>query len=265
MGVRLILAFIVLPLISSAQFSFLGADAHGMANTHVAIPAYSSVYHNPAGIAAFNQSFLSVNYFKTLPIEGLNTIGAQGVFSNSLLDVGFTADNFGDQYYRESRAGLILAKQLDKVSIGVKGSYYGVNIEDMSSRNGFIGEAGMLVNPSRFFSLGLHVLNITGTQLYTDVYLPTVVAFGAAIHPDEKLTISSQADFVTGQKLVYRFGLSYQIREALGLSSGVDPELRSLHFGLNMFVKQYGLNYAVSSHPNVGLAHHLSFVFRFNE
>jgi hypothetical protein len=247
------------------QYSFLGADAYGRANSLVAVSTFSSVYHNPGGVGSLDHSFISVGYLRTLPIEGLHTVGAQGVYVNKALNIGFTADSFGDKYYRESRLGAILAKKMDKVSVGLKMSYLGVNIDELSSRNTLLGEAGMMVTPNRFFSLGLHLINFTGARLYGDVNLPTVVAFGLAINPSDKINISSQVDYILDHKPKLRLGLNYKIRDELALSSGINPEMRSVHFGANVLVKRYGFFYAVATHPNVGLAHNLSLIFKFNE
>jgi hypothetical protein len=248
-----------------SQYSFLGADAYGRANSLVAVSTFSSVYHNPGGVGVLNQSFVSAAYFRTLPVEGLHTVGVQGVYANKLLNVGFTADSFGDKYYKESRIGAVLSKRLDKVSIGVKFSYLGVSIDELSNRNTLLGEAGMLVTPNKFFSLGLHLINFTGARLYGDVNLPTVVAFGVAINPTDKINISSQMDYILDDKPRLRMGLHYKLRKELGLSTGINPEIRTVHFGTNIMVKQYGLFYAVATHPNVGLAHNLSLTFKFGE
>lgn len=250
---------------AACQYTFLGADAYGRANTLVAVPAYSSVYHNPGGVGALNHSFVSVGYFRALPVAGLHTVGAQGVLVNKLLNVGFSADSFGDKYYRESRVGAVLAKKMDKVSLGLKMSYLGVSVDELSNRNTVLGEVGMIVTPSRFFSLGLHLMNFTSAKLYGDVNLPTVISFGASINPGDKVNISSQLDYILNQKPKLRVGLNYRIREELALSTGINPEMRSVHFGANVLIKQYGFCYAVATHPNVGLAHNLSLIFKFGE
>lgn len=248
-----------------AQYSFLGADAYGRANSLVAVPNYSSVYHNPSGIARLTHSFLAFNYFKTLPVEGLHTVGLHGVFKNDIVDLGFSADSFGDKYYRESRAGLVLAKKMDKVSIGLKGSYMGISIHDLSSRNTFLGEVGMMVTPSKFFSLGLHLVNFTAARLYGDVSLPVLLSFGGAINPSPKVSISSQIDYPFNTKPVVRFGMNYQIRPELGLATGVNPEMKTVNFGANVVIKKYGILYAVGTHPHVGLAHQFTLIYKLHE
>ena len=260
-----IFGFLWLTSQSYSQYSFLGADAYGSGNSWVAVPSFSSIYHNPGGIGSIKNSFVSTHFLRTLPVEGLSTIGISGVFVNKLFNAGLYADSFGDQFYRESRFGLAISKKIDKVSIGLKGSYYGVNIDEMSNRSIFLGEAGMMVAPSEFFSLGLHILNFTGGSLYEKNGLPTQISFGAAIYPNKKLSISSQFDYIPGRKTVFRMGLHYQMRDEIGFSSGINPEMKSVHFGLNFLLKQYGFYYAVASHPNVGLAHQLSLIYQFNE
>lgn len=249
----------------SAQYNFLGADAYGRANSLVAVSSFSSVYHNPGAVGDLDYSFLSVGYFKVLPVEGFNTVGLQGVFANNVVNAGFTADSFGDRYYRESRFGLVLAKKKDKVSIGAKLSYMGVSIHEMSNRNTLLGEVGMLVKPSKYFDLGLHLINFTGAKLYGDINLPTVISFGAALNPSDKVTLSAQVDYILKEKPKIRAGLNYILRKEIALSCGVNPELKSIHLGTLLSIKQYGFSFAVASHPNAGLAQNLSLIYKFNE
>ena len=60
-------------------------------------------------------------------------------------------------------------------------------------------------------------------------------------------------------------GLNYQIKESLGLSAGINPNLKAVHFGLNLDIKKYKFSYAVSTHPNVGLSNHLTLALLLNE
>lgn len=246
-----------------AQFTPLGADAYGQANSLVAVSSPAAVYYNMAGISDLKSSFLAVNYFKIMPVQGLQHIGAMGVYKNKVVNSGFSADSFGDSFYRESRVGLGFAKKVDKVSIGLKMTYLSTNIQDLSSRNAFLGEIGMMVNPSKFYSLGLNVLNFTQAKLYTS--LPTYVIFGGAIYPNSKIQISSQLDYPLNNKPKLRLGMKYKLRQELALSSGVNPDLKTVHFGVDLNIKKYGFTYAVGTHPNVGMANHLTLLFRFNE
>ncbi len=252
-------------LSANAQYITLGAGAYGRANSLVAIPDISSVYQNPAGIGCSNDNFVAVAINKTLPIEGLATVGAFGQINSKVVNFGFSVDNFGDQYYHETRLGLAAAKKMDKVSMGLKFSLLNNGVKEMSSRQTFLGEFGILAVPSKFFSVGLHVINFTRAKLYESQSLPTYVNFGIGLNPSKKINISGQVDYPVGEKPFLKMGLNYQVKESLGLSAGINPNLNSVHFGLNLSIKKYKFSYAVSTHPNVGLSNHLTLALLLNE
>ncbi len=256
---------IVFTISANAQYTALGASAYGRSNSLVAVADVSSIYQNPAGLGHLNYNFAAVAVHKTLPVEGLLTVGAFGLLKTKPVHFGFSVDNFGDQYYRESRLGLAAAKKIEKVSMGLKFSLMNNAVKEMSSRQTFLGEFGILATPSKFFSIGLHVINFTRAKLYESQPLPTFVNFGVGLNPSKKINISGQVDYLVGEKPFLKMGLNYQIKESLGLSAGINPNLKAVHFGLNLDIKKYKFSYAVSTHPNVGLSNHLTLTLLLNE
>jgi hypothetical protein len=242
----------------------LGAGAFGRANSLVAVAEISSVYQNPAGLGMLNYNFVSVGIHKTLPVEGFLTVGAWGNLATKDVNLGFSADNFGDQYYHETRLGLAAAKKMDKVSMGLKLSLMSNVVKEMSSRQALLGEFGIIVQPSKFISFGLHVINFTRARLYDSQVLPTFVNFGLGINPSKKVNISGQLDYPVGERPYAKFGLSYLIKDNIGLSTGVNPSVNAVHFGVNFDVKKYKFAYSVSTHPNVGLSNHLTLTWLLN-
>jgi hypothetical protein len=231
----------------------------------VAVPDLSSIYQNPAGIAYLDYNFASVAVHKTLPIEGLLTVGAWGNIKSKIATIGFSADNFGDEYYHETRVGLAVAKKVDKVSMGIKFSLLNNAVKEMSSKQTLLGEFGILATPSKFFSVGLHVVNFTRAKLYESQTLPTFVNFGVGLNPSKKINISGQIDYLVGEKPFLKLGMVYQIKDHLSLSTGVNPNLNSVHFGVSFDLKKYRFAYAVSTHPNVGLSNHITLAILLNE
>ncbi|MBX2951387.1 MAG: hypothetical protein KF870_02705 [Leadbetterella sp.] len=253
----------LLPYSSSAQFTVLGAEAFGRANSLVAVPGFSSMYQNPGGIGVDTSGFLSFNFLKILPVRGLHTTGVQGVFRGRGFNYGFSVDSFGDTYYRESRAGLALARKQDRVAMGVKISYIGVS--GVGPRSAFLGEIGMVVTPVPMVSLGLCMVNFTSAKFYDDHPLPTVLALGAGIYPNSRVNLSGQLDYRVGGGAALRLGLDYQVRKQLGFSAGIDPEMRSVHFGTRVLAGRYGFLYGIATHPYVGIAHHTTFIYKLHD
>jgi hypothetical protein len=230
----------------------------------VAVPCLSSIYQNPAGISYLENSQIALAYHKTLPVEGFNTLGFWGNYKSKKVDLGFSADNFGDQYYHESRIGLAASKKLDQVSMGIKFSLLNNAVKDLSSKQTILGEFGILVYPSRFFSMGVHVINFTSARLYASQSLPTFVNFGIGLNPSNKVNISGQIDYPVGQKPNLKLGMAYQIKDELNLSTGVNPSLKAVHFGLGFYIKKYKFSYAASTHPNIGLSNQISLTLQID-
>ncbi len=245
---------------SYAQFGVLGADAFGRANTMVAVPGYSSLYQNAAGIGDATGSFLAFNYLKILPVEGFHTAGAQGVFTGKTFHYGFLADSFGDRYYRESRAAVALAHRRDRVSLGVKALYMSMHSPGMRTRNAVAGEVGMLARPSPAISLGI---NLVASPAWVEGS-PVVLAVGAGVSPHPNIQISGQVDYGDHGSTL-RLGLHYRVREQLAFSAGVDPALRSLHWGTQILAGRYGFFYSIATHAYAGIAHHTTFIYRLYE
>lgn len=208
---------------------------------------------------------MAVGVLKTLPVEGLLTVGAWGNFDAKFINLGFSIDNFGDQYYHETRMGLAVAKKMDKVSMGMKFSLLNNSIKETSSKQAFLGEFGILATPSKFFSIGLHVINFTRASLYASQNLPTFVNFGIGINPSKKINISGQMDYPVGEKPYLKLGMAYRIQDNIALSTGINPNLNSVNFGVTFDVKKYKFAYAVGTHPNVGLSNHITLAILFNE
>jgi hypothetical protein len=250
---------------AKAQYTYLGAGAYGRANSLVAVPDQSSIYQNPAGIGYLDYHFAAVAIHKTLPVEGLLTVGAWGNIKSKLLNIGFSADNFGDEYYHETRFGLAAAKKMDKVSMGIKFTLLNNVVKEMSSKQTLLGEFGILATPSKFFSVGLHLINFTRAKLYASQSLPTFVNFGIGLNPTKKINISGQIDYPIGENPFLKLGMAYQIKDHLKLSTGVNPNFNAVYFGASFDVKNYRFAYAVSTHPHVGLSNHITLAFLMNE
>lgn len=247
---------------SSAQYTSLGAENYAMANSLVAFPNRTSIYNNPAGMSFFKETSLGLSYFRVLPVEGFNTLGAWATTHKKGFSFGFSADSFGDQFYKESRAGLAISKKLDKVSMGLKFSILNNKIEEVSSKQTFLGEFGIIVTPHRFFNLGLHVVNFTRASLYSSQDLPTIVSTGAILNLSKSARFSIQLDYPLNRKPELRTGLQYTVRPNLKLMTGINPVQKTVHFGLGGVFDNKSFDYAVATMPSVGLSHQFSLHYK---
>jgi hypothetical protein len=250
---------------SKAQYLQLGAHNFGSANTLSAVPNSSSIYSNPAAMAFFNKSLISVSYFKTLPVEGFNTLGLYGQLVKNNWAFGASIDSFGDQIYKESSGGVGIARQQDKVSFGLKFSVFNHKIEEISSRQTLLGQFGIMIKPHKFFNAGLQLINFTRARLYGIDPLPTMLLIGLALNLSQNVVLSPQVDYPLGHKPQLRIGLNYKIKPNLQFSTGINPSQKNVHFGVGYRQSSYGFNYGVATASNLGLSHQFSLDYYFGK
>lgn len=262
--ILLLLAGFCLPaLVCPAQVSVLGADAFGRGNSLVAVPGYSSIYQNPAGIAREPVGFLAFNYLRILPVEGFHTVGLQGVFVRKHFNYGFSMDSFGDRHYRETRAGVAMARAQDRVALGMKLSYLGFS--GGGTRSAVVGEAGMIVRVLPYLQLGTRIRYGNTYPEAGGATVPAVLTFGAGLSPNAKVNLSGQVDYWSKRSAEIRLGLHYRPRDQLGFSAGAYPAGRSLHFGTDVVIGRYGLIYSIATHPYAGIAQHTTLIYKLHD
>lgn len=242
-----------------------GAHSWGIGNAVVAVPHAQSFFYNPAGLAFARQSFVAASFHAPLDLPRLSTSGINGTLSVPKAVIGIGIDRFGDRLYNESKLGIAIAKKIDRVAIGVKVSYLNASVENTNSNSTVLTEFGIIATPSKWIRIGFHAFNLTGAQLFLSQQIPTVLRAGFAFVPDDKITISAEAEVVPSVTTFYKAGLSYRIKPFLDLRTGINTGVRTNHFGVGYINEKWALDYAIHSHPSLGLSNHLSLQLNFGE
>jgi hypothetical protein len=246
--------------VSQAQYTLLGAGGFGRGNALVASSDYASIYFNPAGIANHTESFVAATYYRHVPVSGFNTLAMHGTYRLHRINLGISADSFGDRDYHENRIGMAAAVKKDKVAIGVKFSYLNNAIAEISSKQTILGEFGILVDVTKKVNLGLRVSNFTRAKLYESQYLPTLVAFGVGYKVSPAITLTSQIDYTVAENTVFKAGLSYKFSEFLTLNTGISPYLKAVHFGIEAQSKPWIFQIGIMNSSNTGVSNQFSII-----
>jgi hypothetical protein len=226
----------------------------------VASSEYSAIYFNPAGIANHKNNFAGATYYRHVPVSGFNTIGIYGTYRLKNINLGLSADSFGDSDYHESRIGAAAAIKKDKVAIGLKFSYLNNAIAEISSKQAILGEFGILADITKKTTLGIRVSNFTRAKLYDSQYLPTLVAIGLGYKISPAITLNAETDYIVAEKTVFRAGLSYKFSEFLTLNTGISPYLKAVHFGLEANSNNWIFQLAVMNSSNIGISNQFSII-----
>jgi hypothetical protein len=243
----------------------MGARSWGIGNATVAIADNYSIFNNPAGLGFLKQNFASTSYHARYNIAGLQNLSLSGNYNTKYLNVGLGIERFGDKLYSEQKLGLALAKSSNRVSLGLKISYFQATIENFTSRNTLLTEFGVMTKLSSKVQLGFHAYNLTGAKLFASQHIPTVLHLGVSFAPTKQILLVTEAEKDIELPTLIKVGLEYQIVKNFYLRTGITSKLNNAHFGFGFQSKQFIFDYAVSSHSALGFSHHLTLSYQLTK
>jgi hypothetical protein len=235
-----------------------------MGNAMVALAQDQSFFYNPAGVAFLDHNFASASFHAPIDLPRLSTAGLNANLTFKPVNLGIGIERFGDRLYNESKVGIVLAKKIDRIALGIKGSYFNASAENVNSNGTLLVEFGVLASLHPMLRIGFHAYNITASRLFFEQRISTVLRAGIAFEASEKICFTTEAESVPGEYTFIKAGLEYQIANFLALRTGINSRVKSNHFGLGYMSSQWNLDYAVHTHPSLGLSNHLTLKLNFD-
>jgi hypothetical protein len=243
----------------------MGARSWGIGNATVAIADNYSVFNNPAGLGFLKENFASASYHARYNIAGLQNLSLSSNYNTKYVNVGLGVERFGDKLYNEQKLGLALAKSTNRVSLGLKVSYFQAAIENFASKNTLLTEFGVMTKLSSKVQMGFHAYNLTGAKLFASQRIPTVLRLGVSFTPTKQILLVTEAEKDIEQPTLIKAGLEYQIVKNFYLRTGITSKLNNAHFGFGFQSKQFLFDYAASSHSVLGFSHHLTISYQLTK
>ncbi len=243
----------------------MGARSWGIGNATAAVADRYSVFNNPAGLGFLKDNFVNTSYHARYNIAGLQTLSLSGNYNTKYANIGLGVERFGDKLYSEQKLGLALAKSTNRVSLGIKVSYFQAAIENLSSKNTLITEFGVMTKLSSKVQLGFHAYNLTGAKLFASQHIPTVLRLGLSFTPSKQILLVTEAEKDLDFPMLIKAGLEYQIVKNFYLRTGITSRLNNAHFGFGFQSKQFIFDYAASSSSTLGFSQHLSISYQLSK
>ena len=245
----------------------IGARSWGMANAVVAHSDHYAVVNNIAGLATQRDASVFSSYHSYYGFDGINTLAFGVVVPvQEELVSGFSVQRFGDKLYNELSFGLGVAHRINRISLGIKINYrqIAVNAPSLSlSKKALVVEMGGIAQLSSTVFLGAHVYNLAqgsfsgeGSEL-----LPTVLKTGLSYVPTKSLRLSAELVKDTDYPASLRAGLEYEPIPNLFVRTGIASKPGTNHFGLGFVGGSFTVDYAASSHPQLGWSHHFTLAY----
>ena len=244
----------------------LGGRAWGVAGASLAFADGWALWNNAGALGGVRNRQVVVAYDLRFGMKGLQTMAAgyvqplrKGVF-------GASVGRFGDELYSENTLGVAYSRGWDNVTLGMKANYMAVAMSEVGVRHCATLEIGGTARLLPELTLGFHAYNITRSRLdqNTGERLPTVLRLGVSYKPLEKIVLNAETEKDILFPASLRLGVEYEAVRNLRLRTGFASRPQTVTFGIGFSPKRLQLDYAVRTHPVLGLSHHVSIGWSLN-
>ena len=208
-----------------------------------------------------------LGYQASLNFTPFNTATAAILLPTRFGVTAFSAYKFGDDLFNNQMVSFAFAKKLGIMSLGIKTGILQYNIQGFGKRSVFIADMGGIAELTPTLTFGMHIYNFTQTVLASESQekIPTVIRLSLNYHPTDQLNI-----FIEGEKDIdldpdLKFGISYNIIEALTVRTGFSTISNRHSFGGGFHFKRFIIDYAISTNGNIGSTHSFGLTYALNE
>ncbi len=245
----------------------MGGRSWGLANASLTLADSWSIYNNVGGLARLTETSVMTASDHRYGMDGFTTVALAGVMPLSYGTYGVSIDRFGDRLYNEQRLGVAYGHQVDRVSLGVKASYAQVAISELGNRGRFVFEFGGIAELTPKLWMGAYVYNFAQARLasYGDERIPTVLKAGLSWRPLPQLMLNAETEKDVDYAARFRGGIEYQLARPFFLRIGIVTNPGAYHFGFGVKHNRLLFDYALRTHPTLGLSHHLSLNYRLEK
>jgi hypothetical protein len=268
-----VLFIICLSCVGSAQAGFekrdQGARPIGMGGAFVAIAdnAWAIVF-NPAGLTQLHGDEIAAFYSpQPFGMTELSLASFALAHPTSYGQVGFSLNRFGFDLYREVSGILSYANSYrDVFSFGINLTYNSLAIKNYGSASTIGVDIGILATITHGLRWGFFSANVNAPSIgQAREKLPQVYASGLSFSPADGLLLGLDVIKDIRYTALVRGGLEYRLVAPVCLRVGVGNNPTKFSSGLGVHYSFVQFDYAMTTHPDLGLSHQFSVAVDLNE
>lgn len=243
-----------------------GARQVGMGMSSIGMVNVYGAYNNQAAGAYLERPSFGIYYapvFLGQNVSNISAIIAVPVKKGGTL--GVSINYFGYSLFNEKKVGLSYAIKLAKwVSLGMQLDYLNTKISGYGSKNYVTFELGAFSKPIPELAIAFHVYN--PLKIYVDKAtgekVQTLFRFGVTYEAIKKFFISAQIDKDLTNKLIFRAGVEYTLKDIVNFRAGVATDPVTGTLGIGVMLKQ-GVSFdaAFSYQGNLGFQPHFGITY----
>ncbi len=226
-----------------------------------------SLFNNPAGIANIQNREIGLFYSPApFGVKELSNAFVSFVEPTSIGSFGAGFMIYGFELYKETRFAVGYSKKINNsFNIGITTVYKNISIKNYGNNGYLIINAGASLALTENANIGFTVENLTRTSLSNDAnQVPIVFLSGISYKFIDNLNSYLALRKEINYPLSVHFGTEYKIIDFLVLRIGTTNETNSYSGGLGIIYDFLQTDYAITSHPDLGLTHQFGLLIKLS-
>lgn len=247
------------------QAHTVGARAAGLGHAAVTMRGAGALFANISGVSSVKQPTLFAGYENRFGFnQGLHAVAAGWVQPTRYGTGSLSVYRFGDALHSHHRLSLGYSHRIEQFGIGLRLSEHQYHTEGFGTRFRTVIDVGGQAQLSPQFIFGLQLLNVTQSTLseVTQENIPTLVQVGLSYRPVAAWLLSAEVEHEVTQRPNLKLGAEYTVLQKFSLRTGFNSRELRQFFGLGWKHRVLDADYALCTHPRLGLSHQVSIAYR---
>ena len=257
--ITLIFFFLILNNTSSQILP--GANSIAQAHSDIAISKdIFSLFNNPAGVSIKNKREIGIFYSPSpYGIKELSNGFAAYREPTSFGNIAIGVMTYGFDLYNENEFVFGYSNEItENILWGISFSQLITKIKRYGSTSAFNFSFGSIFRFSKDISLGFYAKNIlrSANNLNRDILFSSGISYSPLKNSTINLAVSKELDY----PFSISAGCNYALVKFLHLRFGLRRDPNQYSGGLGIYFSVFNLNYAASSHIDLGLTHQFDLI-----
>lgn len=237
-----------------------GAKSYGLGTIKIFHQDAWSLSNNVGAMARIQTTEIGIALDQRYGIQELSTSAIALILKNPIGNLGFSISKQGGDSYQQQRLGIGLAASKGMMHVGAKAEWVQTYIEGFGTGNALLLSFGWLAELHSKFFFGAHLTNLNQATLSREspLKIPTLLAVGTTYLPAKNLELHSEVEKEVQSPPIFKVGIQYQLERWIFLRTGLTSYPTALYFGIGLYTKKFGFDYALGQSSPLGNTHHLS-------
>lgn len=227
-----------------------------------------ALFNNPAGLSQINWREVGI-YYSPAPF-GLSELAngyAAYLEPFQFGSVAIGGMSYGFELYREAKVTAGYSYNYDNIFfIGLSINYHSFSIQNYGNTGVVYLNLGGLAYITNYLRWGFAFDNLNRASLAdTDDQIPMVFNTGFSYNILNSLSLNLALEKDIRYNPSIKIGVDYDIIEYLSIRLGTANEPAKFSFGIGINYSMFNLDYALFTHPDLGLTHQAGIILSFGK